>query len=103
MLEGIVVAELELSEVIAKLRGDLIKAQQEGEGKDLKFAISEVSVELQIGVTREASGSAGLKFWVLDLNGSTKGSNATTQKITLKMNVESASGTVLFSTDLESS
>ena len=79
--------ELELSEVIAKLRASLATAQQEGEKKNIRFVIDEVEVEFQVVITKEAKGGAGIRFWVLDAKAEGDFSNAATQKIKLRMKV----------------
>jgi hypothetical protein len=78
---------LELADVLAQLRANLAQAQQEGAGHDLRFALDDVEVELHVAVTKEGTGKAGVKFWVINAEAGGKISDVTTQKITLKMKV----------------
>jgi hypothetical protein len=83
---------LELQKVIARLREDLTAAQKEGEGKDLRFLADEVGVELQVSVTDEGHADGGIKFWVLNASAGAKATDATTQKISLKLKVVDKAG-----------
>ena len=78
--------EFELAEVIHALRENLTEAQRRGIGADIHFDVSNIDVELQTVVEKEAG--VGLKFKVLsmleaDANGKYK--NAVTQKIKLSL------------------
>jgi len=77
----------ELSDVLAQLRENLVRAQQEGEGKDLRFLLDDIEVEFQVAITQEGSGKAGVKFWVVNAEAGGKLANVTTQKIKLKMKI----------------
>ncbi len=77
----------ELSDVIAKLRASLIEAQRAGQGQALRFLIEDIEVELQFAVTKEGTGSAGVKFWVIEAKADGKYSNAVTQKIKMKLKI----------------
>ena len=81
-----------LAEMIGKLREELQEAQQEGQGKALKFAVDAVDLELQVTVSRDIEGGGGVKFWVY--NAEAKGSmgSETVQTLRLKLKPESAGG-----------
>ena len=83
---------LELADVLAQLRVNLAQAQQDGVGQDLRFALDDVEVELQLAVTKEEEGKAGVKFWVINAEAGGKLSDVTTQKIKLKMKVVDKDG-----------
>ena len=53
-----------LSQVLIQLRKDLLEAQKEGEGKDLRFLVQDAEVELQVVATTDTKGGAGVRFWV---------------------------------------
>jgi hypothetical protein len=76
---------LKLSDVLANLRDEIVTAQQAGEGKDLRFLIDDIEVELQLAVTDEGSGKAGFKVWTLGAELGAKTVDATTQKLRLKL------------------
>jgi len=82
----------ELSIVLATLREDLARAQTEGKGHDLHFAIEEIEIELNVVVTKEGTGKAGAKFWVISSNLEGKLANVATQKIKLKMKLVDKTG-----------
>jgi hypothetical protein len=83
---------LELADVIKALRQELITAQQEGTGKDIRFNVSNVEVELETVVEKDANAKAGVKFWVLDINAEGKYKNAAKQKIKLSLKPKTSQG-----------
>lgn len=54
-----------LTAVIGSLRAELIAAQEEAEGQDLRFPIEKLTVELKVAVTRSVDGKAGFKVPLL--------------------------------------
>jgi hypothetical protein len=78
---------LELSQVLADLRDELVKAQTAGEGSDVRFLIDDVEVELQFAVTGEGKAKAGFKVLSFGAEAEAKGSGAATQKLRLKLKV----------------
>jgi hypothetical protein len=83
---------LGLADVLAQLRSNLAQALQEGAEEDLRFALDDVEVELQVAVTKEGTGKAGVKFWVINAEAAGKLADVTTQKIKLKMKVVDKDG-----------
>ena len=75
---------LELSDVLDQLRANLARAQKKGAGQDLRFSLDDVEVEFQVAVTKEGTGKAGVKFWVINAEACGKFADVTTQKIKLK-------------------
>jgi hypothetical protein len=78
---------LELSKVLAELRGKLIKAQSAGEESDLRFLIDDIELELQVAVTAEANAKVGFKVLAFGADAQAKGSGATTQNLHLKLKI----------------
>lgn len=76
---------LELSEVIAQLRGELKTAMQEGTDESLRFELGPVEVEVSVGVERDKAGTAKIRFWVLELGGDAKSTNSSTHRIKLTL------------------
>jgi hypothetical protein len=76
---------IQLSELIAELRRELATAQAQGQGHDIQLKVEEAAIELQVVVTREGGVGAGVKFWVFNAEAKDKLTDATTQKITLKL------------------
>jgi hypothetical protein len=83
---------LELSEVLAELRHQLIQAQLAGEGSDLRFLIDDIEVDLQVVVTAEGRAKAGFKVLTFGAEAEAKGSGATTQKLHLKLKIVDKDG-----------
>jgi len=85
-------AKIALAEMIEELRNELQAAVEAGEGKKIRFALGEVTLEAQVEVAKEAEGKAGLKFWLAETEASGKASRAVTQKIVLKLEPQSSTG-----------
>ena len=85
-IRGIVAVMIELSEVIANLRSELDTARREGTGKDLRFELGPVELELSIAVEKTAGGTAKVRFWVVELGTDGKISSSSTQRIKLILN-----------------
>jgi hypothetical protein len=78
---------VELSAVIANLRESLSKAQNDGEGKDLRFKIEDIKIELNVAVEDKGELGGGVKFYVLSAKADVTQTQTVTQKITLNMTV----------------
>lgn len=76
-----------LSKALEDLRCELAKAQQEGDGKDIKFEIQEVSLDLQIVASGEISGEANAGWGILSAKAGAKASEAATHRLNLKLKV----------------
>jgi hypothetical protein len=74
-----------LSKVLIQLRKDLLDAQKEGEGRDLRFVVRDVEVELQVVATAEAEVGGGVRVWVLSAEGGGKAGETVTQTLRLKL------------------
>jgi hypothetical protein len=72
-----------LSKAIQDLRGELLAALAEGAGKDLRFKLLPIELELEIAMTWSGDASAGVKFWVIDVGAKGSAERATTQKLKL--------------------
>jgi hypothetical protein len=58
-----------LPEAIEALRRDLAEAWWDGRNHRVRFRVEPVELTVQVGVTRETSGSAGIKWHILTLGG----------------------------------
>jgi hypothetical protein len=72
--------------MIEDLRAELLAAMQEGVGKELRFRLKPIELELSLVVTKDASLGGKVRFWVVDVNAEGKFENSTTQ--TLKLVLE---------------
>ncbi|MEU8158779.1 trypco2 family protein [Micromonospora parva] len=69
--------EVELYDVIRKVRGDLARAMWEGEGKDLRFRLESVELQLEIAVVKVAKGTAKVRLVVVDADAGREKSTTT--------------------------
>jgi hypothetical protein len=76
---------LELAEVIQALRENLTAAQSQGEGQNIRFNVTNVDVELQTVIEKEAGAGAKVKFLVVEADANGKYKNAITHKIKLSL------------------
>ena len=54
-----------LSKVVQDLRAELLAAVAEGAGKDLRFKLQPIELELEIAMTWSGEAKAGVKFWIV--------------------------------------
>lgn len=83
---------IELSAMLVALRQELQVAQQDAMGKEIKFVVNEVELELQLTVAKKAGMEGGVKFWVCNAKASGEYSSQSVQKIKLKLTPETADG-----------
>lgn len=93
-----------LAEAIAELRAELSRARRDGEGKDIRFAVGEIEVELalEFGVSAEAGGGFKL-FSFIDVSGKASASSKSGHKLKLRLAVapegEASSSKLLIADD----
>jgi hypothetical protein len=89
-------SELELKDVVRKLREDLQAAAEEGQGKGIRFKLESIDLELKVAAKREGGPNGKIKFSVLgigaEVGGSAKWAAEQVQTIKLKMVPETANG-----------
>jgi Trypsin-co-occurring domain 2 len=83
---------IELGDVITELRRELQHAMDAGEGQPLRFELGPVEVEATVVVEKGGGGGVKVRFWVLELGGDAKASQASTQRIKLALQPRLASG-----------
>lgn len=76
---------IELASAITNLRQQLQEAIKEGDGKDLRFAVQGIEVELKCLVKSEGSGGVGAKFWVINAEAKGMHSREVVQTVKLKL------------------
>ncbi|MCI5137158.1 MAG: hypothetical protein D3922_01790 [Candidatus Electrothrix sp. AR1] len=77
--------KLELAAMIKALRSELVKAQQEGEGEEIRFTIEDVELEVQVAAERQFKGGVAAKFYVLTSKVDGSKTDRVTQKLKLKL------------------
>ncbi len=75
-----------LSAAIAALRDELTNAWWDGQHRSVRFKPSPVELTLQLGVTWEGKGTAGVRWWLIEIGGEVSRQSAATQ--TVKMTLE---------------
>jgi len=85
--------KIELADMLAELRAQLLTAHSEGAGQDLKLEVTEVELEVQIETTRKADGKGGVKFWVYNAEAGVGASEGLTHRLKLKLRPTGADGT----------
>lgn len=78
---GIPAGAVPLSAAIGALRDELTRAWWDGRDRTLRFKPSPVELTLQVGVTWSGKGSAGVKWWLIELGGEVSRESVTTQTV----------------------
>ncbi|WP_369333690.1 trypco2 family protein [Modestobacter altitudinis] len=78
-------AEIGLTQAIAALRQELEEAMTVAQDEEILFDAISVEMQFQVGVTRSGEGKAGLKFWVIELGGSTSYATESVQSVSLSL------------------
>jgi hypothetical protein len=76
---------VELAELIGQLRMELATAMHAGEEAELRFEIGPVELELTVQVTKEASPTAKVKFWVIEAGADGKVASSVSQRVKLTL------------------
>ena len=77
---------IELADVVSDLRTELERAMRAGADKELRFALGPIELEVSVGVTKEGSGGAKVRFWVVEMGAEAKAAGTSTQRIKLILN-----------------
>ncbi|MDJ0902657.1 MAG: hypothetical protein QNJ55_28015 [Xenococcus sp. MO_188.B8] len=78
-------ASVPIAQAIQCLRQELSQAIASGENEDLRFKLGTVELELQIEVSSEGSGQAGVQFGVVSLGAEGTHTRGTTHTIKLSL------------------
>jgi Trypsin-co-occurring domain 2 len=87
--------KIPLADAIRALREELAQAVRDGKDGEVRFQVGPVDLEFQVEISKEASGQAGIAFWLITAGGG--GSRRRTTANTVKINLQpvDASGNVL--------
>ena len=77
--------QIPLAKAIEALRRELAEAQREGEGQDLRFQVGPVELQLQLELSSEVGGEAGLAFWFVSIGGKGSRTSGTTHTVKLTL------------------
>jgi hypothetical protein len=89
-MTDIIPSRISLADAIAELRSEISQAQQEGKGKDVRFAATGIEVELSLDFELRAEGNAGISKWIpfVDLGITGGGSKTSLHKLTLTLEID---------------
>jgi hypothetical protein len=90
-----------LAEAVRALRRELVEAVRQAEGEEIKFALGPVELELQVEVSNETGGAAGIAFWLVTIGGKASRTAATTHTIRLNLSPVSATGPIEIRSQVE--
>jgi hypothetical protein len=90
-----------LADAVRALRAELTSAMAEGEDQALRFELGPVEMEFLLEVNRQASGDAGVRFWVVSLGGSGSVTRGSTHRVTLQLVPKTANGETPRIADIE--
>lgn len=74
-----------LPEAIESLRADLTQTWWDGQRRRVRFRVEPVELTVQVGLTRTTKGTAGVKWYVLAINGEKAKETVTTQTLKLRL------------------
>ncbi len=77
---------IELADVVSDLRTELERAMRAGADEELRFGLGPIELEVSVGVTKEGSGGAKVRFWVVEMGADVKAAATSTQRIRLTLN-----------------
>jgi hypothetical protein len=78
--------KIPLAEAIRALREELAQAVREGQDEEVRFQVGPVDLEFQVEISKEASGQAGVAFWLITVGGG--GRRSSTRAHTVKINLQ---------------
>ncbi|MBV1856536.1 trypco2 family protein [Catellatospora tritici] len=76
-------SELGLVDVVSALRAELAQAAAAATGSAIQFPVGQVTLQFQVGVTRNAEAQGGVRFWVLELGSSAGVARESIQTVTI--------------------
>lgn len=92
VLGRMVVSDVPLAEAIEALRAQLSAAITAGADSELRFEVSELTLDLEVAMTTAGQGRAGIRFWLVDFGAKAEHTNAATHRVTLKLRPVDAVG-----------
>ena len=81
-----------LTEAISALRSELSESILAAAREDLRFQVNDITMEFQVEIEKAASGSAGIKFWVVQLGGEASRTSTFTHSLSFSLKPVTADG-----------
>lgn len=80
--------DIELADLLTALRSEIGRARLEAAGKDIRFRIDSIDLELQVAVEKTADVKGGVRFWVVSLGGGGSAKSAQTHVVKLSLTAQ---------------
>jgi hypothetical protein len=81
-----------LAKMIQDLRAELLAAVAEGEGKELRFKLQPIELDLELAVTWTGEANGGVKFWVVEFGAKGGVEKGMTQRVKLVLDPVNSAG-----------
>jgi hypothetical protein len=88
-----------LAKAIEDLRAELLDALTAGQGKDLRFKLKPIDLELNVAMTWRGDANVGVKFWVLELGAKGGAERAASHKLKPTLEPVDKNGNEFFVSD----
>lgn len=92
--------DIQLADLLKSLREEINRARLDAAGKDVRFRITSIDLELQVVVEKTNEAQSGVRFWVVSLGGKRGGTSAETQVVKLSLIAETDSGGPILTSDV---
>lgn len=63
------IQKLGLKETLEALRIEISESILVSEGKEIRFEMGEIELEMQVVIEKSKNGTGGVKFWVVEMGG----------------------------------
>lgn len=80
---GAMPPQIGLVDVVQALRAELARASELATDQAVQFPVGQITLEFQVGVTRNAEANGGIRFWVLELGASAGVAKESVQTVTI--------------------
>jgi hypothetical protein len=81
-----------LAKMIQDLRTELLTAVAEGEGKELRFKLQPIELDLELALTWTGEANGGVKFWVVEFSAKGGAEKGMTQRVKLVLDPVNGAG-----------
>ena len=78
------IQKLGLKETLEALRIEISESILLSEGKEIRFEMGEIELEMQVVIEKSKDIKGGVKFWVVEMGGGMADKDSITQKIPFK-------------------
>jgi hypothetical protein len=79
------IQKIALKETLEALRIELSESILMSEGKQIRFEVGEIELEVQFVVEKLKEGKGGIKFWVVEMGGGITDKNSMTHKLKIPL------------------